>query len=222
MSRIYFDLAQGVSLEEALREITQTKQNIHLPESIQLSLQGESSAFQDSLSQQWFLILAAIVTMYLILGILYESYIHPITILSTLPSAMLGALIALALTKQNLNMMGIIGIILLIGIVKKNAIMMVDFALEAERVQKISPEQAIEQAALLRLRPILMTTFAALLGAFPLLIGSGMGSELRYPLGLTMVGGLLLSQVLTLLTTPIIYLSFSHFFKTKQIDSSFI
>jgi multidrug efflux pump len=163
-------------------------------------------AFQASLTHSLWLILAAVVTMYIVLGVLYESYIHPITILSTLPSAALGALLALLMSGTDLGLMAVIGIILLIGIVKKNAIMMIDFALDAERHQGMTPRQAIEQACLLRFRPILMTTMCALLGALPLMLGTGVGSELRHPLGITLVGGLLVSQWLTLFTTPVIYL----------------
>ncbi len=177
-----------------------------MPNSINASFQGTAQAFQDSLGTEPLLILAALIVVYIILGMLYESYIHPLTILSTMPSAGVGALLMLMAFHFDLSVIGIVGIILLIGIVKKNGIMMVDFALQAEREQHLTPEQSIRKACLLRFRPIMMTTMAALLGAVPLMLGSGTGSELRQPLGYTMVGGLLLSQVLTLFTTPVIYL----------------
>ena len=205
-----FNLAPGVSLGQAVAVIERVEQEIGLPLSISTQFQGAAEAFRASLSSTLLLILAAIVTMYIVLGVLYESYIHPITILSTLPSAGVGALLALLLTGNDLGLIAIIGIILLIGIVKKNAIMMIDFALEAERNQGMAPEAAIYQAALLRFRPILMTTLAALFGAIPLMLASGSGAELRQPLGLVMVGGLLVSQVLTLFTTPVIYLYFDR------------
>ena len=205
-----FNLAEGVSLGEGVKVIEQVQQQIGMPLGVQTRFQGAAEAFQASLSSTLLLILAAVVTMYIVLGVLYESYIHPVTILSTLPSAAVGALLALMISGNDLGMIAIIGIILLIGIVKKNAIMMIDFALEAERNQGMDPQTAIYQAALLRFRPILMTTLAALFGAIPLMLATGSGAELRQPLGLVMVGGLLVSQVLTLFTTPVIYLYFDR------------
>lgn len=205
-----FNLAPGVALGKGVDLINQTQKDIGMPVGVQTQFQGAAQAFEASLSSTLLLILAAVVTMYIVLGVLYESYIHPITILSTLPSAAVGALLALLLSGNDLGMIAIIGIILLIGIVKKNAIMMIDFALDAERNQGLDPQTAIYQAALLRFRPILMTTLAALFGAVPLMLATGSGAELRQPLGLVMVGGLLVSQVLTLFTTPVIYLYFDR------------
>ncbi|MBQ7456831.1 MAG: efflux RND transporter permease subunit [Desulfovibrio sp.] len=210
MATISFGIAPNASLGACLDAIEEEKARLGLPASMSLALQGAAKAFSTSATDQIWLILAALVTVYIVLGILYESYIHPITIISTLPSAGVGALVALALFHMDLGIAGIIGIILLIGIVKKNAIMLIDFALWAERKEGLSPHAAIRKACLLRLRPILMTTMAALLGALPLVIGSGMGCEIRRPLGVTMIGGLLVSQVLTLFTTPVIYLWFDR------------
>jgi len=207
---VSFNLASGASLGTAVEHIKQVTSGLGMPASIEPSFQGTAHAFESSLANESILILAAIVTVYLVLGMLYESFIHPITIISTLPSAGVGAILALILFKKDLDVIALIGIILLIGIVKKNAIMMIDFALEAERVEGKPPEEAIYQACLLRFRPIMMTTMAALLGAVPLAFGSGTGSELRQPLGICIIGGLLLSQVLTLFTTPVIYLYFGR------------
>ncbi len=203
-----FNLAPGVSLGQAVTALNIAQADIGMPSAVHASFQGTAQAFQSSLSSEPFLILTALATVYIVLGILYESYIHPITILSTLPSAGVGAILALLITHTDLSVIAIIGIILLIGIVKKNAIMMIDFALVAEREQGKTPEQAIYQACLLRFRPIMMTTAAALLGGLPLALGTGTGSELRRPLGITIVGGLLVSQMLTLFTTPVVYLFF--------------
>jgi multidrug efflux pump len=207
---ISFNLGTGASLGEAVKAIDGAAAEIKLPPSIQVAFQGTARAFQASLANEGWLILAAIVTVYIVLGVLYESYIHPITILSTLPSAGVGAILALFLFHMDLGVMALIGIILLIGIVKKNAIMMIDFALEAERKEGKKPVDAIYEACLLRFRPIMMTTFAALFGAVPLALGSGTGSELRRPLGVTIIGGLLISQLLTLYTTPVVYLWFDR------------
>ncbi|WP_337880936.1 multidrug efflux RND transporter permease subunit [Rheinheimera sp.] len=214
-----FNLGEGYSLGEAVAAIEEVQQQLQMPAEVELTFQGAAEAFRASLSNTLWLILAAVLTMYIVLGILYESLIHPVTILSTLPSATVGALAALLLTGQPLDLIAVIGIVLLIGLVKKNGIMMVDFALDAQRNQGMSPRDAIYQAALLRFRPILMTTLAALFGAIPLLLASGSGAELRQPLGLVMVGGLLVSQVLTLFTTPVVYLWFDrHFSRDAKVQ----
>jgi multidrug efflux pump len=207
---VSFNLAPGAALGNAISAVTKVQNDLHMPASLQADFQGTAASFRNSLSNMPLLILAALVTVYIVLGVLYESFIHPITILSTLPSAGVGAFLALILFHQDLSVVAIIGLVLLIGIVKKNGIMMVDFALDAERNHGKNSTDAIYEACLLRFRPIMMTTMAALLGGLPLAFGTGIGSELRRPLGIAMVGGLLVSQVLTLYTTPVIYIFFDN------------
>jgi multidrug efflux pump len=213
---VSFNLAPGASLGAATKAIQKAQKELNMPASIQTAFQGTAASFQASLSNESLLILAALVTVYIVLGVLYESYIHPITILSTLPSAGVGALLALILFHAELDAVSLIGIILLIGIVQKNGIMMVDFALQAEREEGKNTLDAIYQACLLRFRPILMTTMTALLAGLPLALGTGTGSELRRPLGISMVGGLILSQILTLYTTPVIYIYMDRFARKNK------
>ena len=211
-----FNLAPGVALGPAVDAIHRAEREIGMPTSVHAAFQGTAQAFKDSLASQPLLILSALLAVYIVLGILYESYVHPITILSTLPSAGVGALLALLVFKTELSIIALIGIILLIGIVKKNAIMMIDFAIEAERDEGLPPHEAIFKACLLRFRPIMMTTLAALFGGLPLAFGSGIGSEMRKPLGIAIVGGLIVSQMLTLFTTPVIYLGLDRFRRPKR------
>jgi multidrug efflux pump len=219
---ISFNLAPGKSIGDAVDAVNKAVAAEKFPVSVNTAFQGTAAAFEASLTNEPLLILAALITVYIVLGVLYESYIHPVTILSTLPSAGVGAILALMLFGIDLSVIALIGIILLIGIVKKNAIMMIDFALEAERDHGMTPQEAIYQACLLRFRPIMMTTMAALLGAVPLAFGSGTGSELRRPLGISIIGGLVISQVLTLFTTPVVYLFFDRigrkYLGTKKAD----
>ena len=211
-----FNLAPGIALGQAVDAINKATRDIGLPASARGSFQGTAQAFLQSLASEPFLIAFALIAVYIVLGVLYESYVHPITILSTLPSAGVGALLALLATGTEFSIIALIGIILLIGIVKKNAIMMIDFAVEAEREEGLSTRDSIYKACLLRFRPILMTTLAALLGGLPLALGQGAGAELRKPLGITIVGGLLFSQLITLFTTPVVYIALDRFSRRKQ------
>jgi len=205
---VSFNLAHGAALDSAIKDVDVARKQLKMPESVQLRWQGAAQAFVSSAGGQAWLILATLISVYIVLGVLYESYIHPLTILSTLPSAGIGALLALIIGGFELDVISLIGVILLIGIVQKNAIMLIDFAIDAQRQQGLTPRDAIVQACMLRFRPIIMTTFAAMLGALPLMLGGGMGAELRHPLGVGIFWGLLVSQLLTLFTTPVIYLAF--------------
>jgi len=211
-----FNLAAGASLGDAVRAVEAASRELGLPPTIRGRFQGTAQAFQASLANEPVLILAALLAVYIVLGVLYESYVHPVTILSTLPSAGVGALVALLVVKSEFSIIALIGVILLIGIVKKNAIMMIDFAIEAEREEGLTTREAIYRACLLRFRPIMMTTLAALLGALPLAFGGGAGAELRRPLGITIVGGLIFSQALTLFTTPVVYLTLDRFTRQRR------
>jgi multidrug efflux pump len=213
---VSFNPAPGVALGRAVRAIEDARNAVELPHGVETRFQGATQAFQAALANEVWLVLAALVTMYIVLGVLYESFIHPLTVLSTLPSAGIGALLALVVTRTDLTVIAIIGIVLLIGIVQKNAIMIIDFALEASRTEGKSSLEAIREACRLRFRPILMTTLAALLSAVPLALGTGPGSELRRPLGIALIGGLLLSQVLTLFSTPVVYLAFDKLARRKE------
>jgi HAE1 family hydrophobic/amphiphilic exporter-1 len=219
---ISFNLAPGVALGEAVELIERAQADIGMPVSITGSFRGTAQAFQKSLATQPLLILGALVAVYIILGVLYESFVHPLTILSTLPSAGVGAVLALWLAGQDFSIMALIGVVLLIGIVKKNGILMVDFALERQRAHGLSPLEAIHEACLVRFRPIMMTTLAAMLGAIPLMLGFGTGSELRQPLGIAIFGGLVISQILTLFSTPVIYLALDRVFhrRSRQAQST--
>ena len=217
---ISFNLEAGRSLSDATKEIDDAERAIGMPATIHGSFQGTAKLFADTLSNELVMILFAILTVYIVLGVLYESYIHPLTVLSTLPSAGVGAVLALIIFHVEFSIIALIGIILLIGIVKKNAIMMIDFALEAQRSEGLSAREAIYRAAMIRFRPIMMTTFAAILGAVPLAIGWGEGAEMRRPLGLTIIGGLLVSQVLTLLTTPVVYMYLDRFRRVRPDEKS--